>query len=192
MPIKANAKRAIHLFIYAGDFSTSRRIMNAAFTIVEELGERKSYNFVIICSIEDDTTAVLHQRIPCNSIMLILIGLGISYKLKTLTLNLNICLVCVIHINRQGQIRGSAGPEQVANNVVRLTRDKNEVDEWRRNVTAMTVEKCRLSGKTGPACWVYYNSMTGRLEEITDRDLINQYESGGSIAGHEFAAYDSS
>lgn len=115
----------------------------------------------------------------------------ISTKLKTLTLNLNICLVCVIHINRQGQIRGSAGPEQVANNVVRLSRDKNEVDEWRRNVTAMTVEKCRLSGKTGPACWVYYNSMTGRLEEIKDRDLINQYEQGGSIAGHEFSAYDS-
>ena len=114
----------------------------------------------------------------------------ISTKLKTLTLNLNICLICVIHINRQGQIRGSAGPEQVANNVVRLSRDKKEVDEWRRNVTAMTVEKCRLSGKTGPACWVYYNPMTGRLEEITDRALIEKYEQGGSMAGHEFEAFN--
>ena len=114
----------------------------------------------------------------------------ISTKLKTLTLNLNICLVAVIHINRQGQVRGSAGPEQVSNNVVRLVRDKNDVDDWRRNVTAMFVEKCRLSGRTGPAAWVYYNSMNGRLEEITDRELIEQYERGGSLAGHEFAAYD--
>lgn len=114
----------------------------------------------------------------------------ISTKLKTLTMNLNICLVCVIHINRQGLARGSAGPEQVANNVVRLVRDKNEVDEWRRNITVMIVEKCRLSGRTGPAAWVYYNSMTGRLEEITDRELIDQFERGGSLAGHEFAVYD--
>src|SRR3546814_9545774 len=38
----------------------------------------------------------------------------ISTKIKTLTMNLDIAVFCVIHVNRQGQVRGSAGPEQVA------------------------------------------------------------------------------
>jgi twinkle protein len=103
----------------------------------------------------------------------------LSTKLKTLTMNLGISCVCVIHINRQGQVRGSAGPEQVSNNVIRLERDKKDADEWRRNVTKLTVEKCRLSGKTGPVAWVYYDATTGRLQELT-QDPINVYQEGGT------------
>jgi twinkle protein len=109
----------------------------------------------------------------------------ISTKLKTLTMNLNICVIAVIHINRQGQVRGSAGPEQVSNNVIRLERDKREKDEWRRNVTRIFVEKCRLSGRTGPAAWVWYNPITGRLQEM-DSEEIERFESGGGDVGHEF------
>lgn len=109
----------------------------------------------------------------------------ISTKLKTLTMNLNICVVAVIHINRQGQVRGSAGPEQVSNNVIRLERDKREKDEWRRNVTRLFVEKCRLTGRTGPAAWVWYNPITGRLQEM-DSDEIARFEAGENMVGHEF------
>lgn len=114
----------------------------------------------------------------------------ISTKLKTLIMNLGIHAVCVIHINRQGQARGSAGPEQIANTVIRLERDKKDPDDWRRNVTTLVVEKCRLTGRTGIACYLYYNEMTHRLEELTDIDLIKAYEAGGSLAGHEFHQYD--
>ena len=114
----------------------------------------------------------------------------ISTKLKTLVMNLNIHAVCVIHVNRQGQARGSAGPEQIANTIIRLDRDKKDPDDWRRNVTTVVVEKCRLTGRTGIACYLFYNDMTHRLEEITDRELIDAFERGGSIAGHEFAAYE--
>jgi twinkle protein len=113
----------------------------------------------------------------------------ISTKLKVLTMNLQIAVVAVIHINRQGQVRGSAGPEQVSNNVIRLERDKKELDEWRRNVTRMEVEKCRLSGRTGPACWVYYDPETGRLQELS-KELIDKFEQGGSEAGNEFEMYN--
>lgn len=109
----------------------------------------------------------------------------ISTKLKTLTMNLGICVICVMHINRQGQARGSAGPEQVSNNVIRLERDKKEANAWRRNVTQVIVEKCRLSGRTGPACYVFYNEITNRLEELND-EMVQVYEAGGSNAGHEF------
>jgi twinkle protein len=109
----------------------------------------------------------------------------ISTKLKTLTMNLNICVICVMHINRKGEARGSAGPEQVANNVIRLERDKKEPDPWRRNITKVVVEKCRLSGRTGPACYVFYNEITGRLEELPE-DQVRAYEDGEGAAGREF------
>lgn len=112
----------------------------------------------------------------------------ISTKLKTLTMNLKICVIAVIHINRQGQVRGSAGPEQVSNTVIRLTRDKKESDDWRRNITQVDVEKCRLSGRTGPACWVYYNPDTGRLTQLSP-ELVKKFQEGQTLAGDEFETY---
>lgn len=112
----------------------------------------------------------------------------ISTKLKTLTMNLNIAVICVIHINRQGQVRGSAGPEQVSNMVIRLTRDKKDANEWRRNILKVEVEKNRFCGRTGPACYLWYNEMTTGLEELS-KELIVEYEQGGSGAGHEFGSY---
>ncbi len=112
----------------------------------------------------------------------------ISTKLKVLIMNLGICCVCVMHINRKGEARGSAGPEQISNNVIRLERDKRETDEWRRNVTRIVVEKCRLSGRTGPAAWVWFNPITCRLEELS-KELADKFEQGESPAGNEFEMY---
>jgi twinkle protein len=114
----------------------------------------------------------------------------ISTKLKTLCMNLDICLICVVHVNRNGEVRGSAGPEKVANNMVRLIRDKKDPDEWRRNVTQIMVEKCRLSGRSGPAGYVWYDPDTGRLVELS-KELSEAYERGDSVAGKEFEAYGS-
>lgn len=113
----------------------------------------------------------------------------ISTKLKTMTMNLRIAIIAVIHINRQGLIRGSAGPEQVANMVIRLERDKKESSDWRRNITRLSVEKNRFCGRTGPACHLHYDGETGTLNELS-KELADEYEQGGvSSAGHEFAAY---
>ncbi len=109
----------------------------------------------------------------------------ISTKLKMLCMNLNICVIAVIHINRQGLIRGSAGPEQIANIVVKLHRDKTDPDPWRRNVTSLVVEKNRFCGRTGPACHLFYNEITGVLEEMT-KEAADIYERGGNLAGNEF------
>lgn len=112
----------------------------------------------------------------------------ISTKLKMLCMNLQICVIAVIHINRQGQVRGSAGPEQIANIVIKLHRDKTDPDAWRRNVTSLVVEKNRFCGRTGPACYLFYNEITGRLEELT-KEAGEIYEKGGSAAGNEFDIY---
>lgn len=113
----------------------------------------------------------------------------ISTKLKTLMMNLDIACICVIHVNRQGQVRGSAGPEQIANIIVRLERDKKDPDDWRRNITTLTVEKNRFCGRTGPACYLFFNEVTNRLEELSP-DLQRAYLEGGNLAGHEFDAYE--
>lgn len=112
----------------------------------------------------------------------------ISTKIKTLTMNLDISVFCVIHVNRKGEVRGSAGPEQVSNIVLRLQRDKNELNDWRRNITTISVEKNRKYGRTGVACYLYYNEMTGRLEELSP-ELSKEYEMGASHSGNEFEAY---
>jgi hypothetical protein len=49
----------------------------------------------------------------------------------------------------------------------------------------MVVEKCRLSGRTGPAAWVYYDGMTGRLVELS-KDMADAFEQGGNNTGNEF------
>ena len=108
----------------------------------------------------------------------------IATKLKTLTMELDIAVLAIIHTNRQGQIRGTAGVEQLANIVIRLERDKTDDNEWRRNVTKLTVEKNRFCGYTGPAAYLWYNKETGRLMEL-DHDMAQLYEHGGSLRDDE-------
>lgn len=103
----------------------------------------------------------------------------ISTKLKTLAMELNIAIIAVIHQNRQGQIRGTAGVEQLANIVMKLHREHLSDDPWRRNVTKITIEKNRFCGRTGPAVWLHFNEFTGRLSELTD-EQIKVYNQGGN------------
>lgn len=105
----------------------------------------------------------------------------IATKLKTLTMELDIAVIAIIHTNRQGQIRGTAGVEQLANIVIRLERDKTDADEWRRNITKVTVEKNRFCGYTGPASYLWYNKDTARLTEISHEEAL-VYEKGGKIS----------
>jgi len=104
----------------------------------------------------------------------------IATKLKTLTMELDLAVIAVIHTNRQGQIRGTAGVEQLANVVLRLERDKTDASEWRRNITKVTVEKNRFCGYTGPAAYLWYNKDTARLTELDDEE-VDLFEAGGDL-----------
>src|SRR3546814_16253031 len=56
---------------------------------------------------------------------------------------------------------------------------------WRSNITKISVEKNREYGRTGPAAYLYYNEMTGRLEEL-NAEQAYEFEHGGNGSGHEF------
>jgi twinkle protein len=103
----------------------------------------------------------------------------ISTKLKMLCVELNIAVLAVIHQNRQGQIRGTAGVEQLANIVLKLYRERLSEDPWRRNVTKLVVEKNRFCGRTGPGSLLHYNEFTGRLNELNE-EQVKIYNDGGN------------
>lgn len=109
----------------------------------------------------------------------------ISTKMKMLTMNLDINVHAVIHINRKGEVRGSAGPEQVANIIIDLQRDKKELNEWRRNCTVVSVDKNRKYGRTGPASVLHYDEISGRMVELS-KELMTVFFEGGSNTGNEF------
>lgn len=106
----------------------------------------------------------------------------ISTKLKTLCMELNIAVIAVVHQNRNGQIRGTAGVEQLANIVIKLFREKESEDAFRRNVTKVLIQKNRFCGRTGPACWLQYVPETGRLVELSKEQIL-LYEQGDNAKG---------
>jgi twinkle protein len=112
----------------------------------------------------------------------------ISTKLKMLCMEKDLAIICVIHQNRNGEIRGTAGVEQLANVVIKLEREWRDENEWRRNITRMLVDKNRFCGRTGPACYVFWNEIRNRLEEL-HKDQIQEYESGGTGAGQELGVF---
>ena len=83
-------------------------------------------------------------------------------------------------------IRGTAGVEQLANIVIKLHRDKLDLDPWRRNVTKVVVQENRFCGRTGPACYLWYNEMTGRLMELDEEEIL-KFENGEGKRDDEHA-----
>jgi twinkle protein len=99
----------------------------------------------------------------------------IATKLKMLCMELNISVIACIHMNRMGMIRSSAGPEQLANIVLKLERDLENADEKIRNTTKVMVVKNRFCGRTGPGCYLYYDDNYGRISELAMLE-IEQFE----------------
>lgn len=109
----------------------------------------------------------------------------ISTKLKMLCMELNISVIAVIHQNRNNQIRSSAGPEQICNICIKLHREMEDADEWRRNVTRVVVQYNRFCGRTGPVAWLFYQPETGRLVEMNEVDVARYEAKKPAAAGPE-------
>jgi twinkle protein len=77
-------------------------------------------------------------------------------------------------------LKGSGSINQISFNTILLSRDKMAEDEYARNSTQVQVVKCRRTGLTGSAGWLYYNGLTGRLErgekpEIREANNIEEF-----------------
>lgn len=105
-------------------------------------------------------------------------------KLRTLVQETGIGMFLVSHLRRPvgdrghergaevslSQLRGSHAIAQLSDMVLGLERDQQHEDEEVRNTTLVRVIKNRFIGLTGPACLLYYDKHTGRLEETEGKD----------------------
>lgn len=102
-------------------------------------------------------------------------------------------IIAIVHLKRKqgvsfnegGQIslndlRGSAGLEQLAHNVIGLERDQ-QADGDKACIETVRVLKCRLTGRTGLADTIRYDRETGRLLLVSPFDQPDNTE-----AMHEF------
>jgi len=75
------------------------------------------------------------------------------------------------HNVNEYDLKGSGSINQIAFNTILLSRDKMAEDEYARNSTQVQVVKCRRTGLTGSAGWLYYNALSGRLERGEKPDV---------------------
>ncbi len=67
------------------------------------------------------------------------------------------------HDVNEYDMKGSGSINQIAFNTILLSRDKMAEDEYTRNSTKVQLVKCRRTGRTGHAGWLYYEEQTGRM-----------------------------
>ena len=63
-------------------------------------------------------------------------------------------------------LKGSSSINQIAFNTILLSRDKLAADEYEKNCTFVQLVKCRRTGRTGSAGWLYYDNETARLGAV--------------------------
>lgn len=115
---------------------------------------------------------------------------SIMTKLRSLVQETGIGLFLVSHLKRPSgskghedgaqvslaDLRGSAAIAQLSDMVLGLERNQQHDDPQVRNTSTVRVLKNRFVGLTGPACYLYYDSETGRMIETSmpsgdDRNL---------------------
>ena len=67
------------------------------------------------------------------------------------------------HDVNEYDMKGSGSINQIAFNTILLSRDKLSEDDYERNCTKVQLVKCRRTGRTGHAGWLYFDIDTGRM-----------------------------
>lgn len=87
----------------------------------------------------------------------------VGSRLSALCVELNISIIGTIHLNRDGMVRGSDGPENAASVVIHLERGEDEGTGER--LTKCSVTKNRLYGFEGDCDPLVMDQTTGRMVE---------------------------
>ncbi len=90
----------------------------------------------------------------------------LSTRLEMLVKELDFALILVSHVNDDGKTRGSRNISKVADIRIDAVRDTINPDPVIRNTTTLTVSKNRFSGKTGPACELFFDTDTYTFKEL--------------------------
>jgi len=110
---------------------------------------------------------------------------SIMHNLKLLTQELGVYIGLISHLKKAPQgrsfeegyvpssddLRGSGSIKQLSNNVYAISRNQQEEDDRARNTSLLTVLKCRYTGRTGKADYLYFDEHTGRMVIGQDPDV---------------------
>ncbi len=94
----------------------------------------------------------------------------ISTRLAMLTRELDFTLLCVSHVNDQGQTRGSRNISKVADLIIYLDRDIEAETFEKRNTTNLIVKGNRFAGRSGPAGYLRFDPFTYKVRELKESD----------------------
>ena len=104
-------------------------------------------------------------------------------QLTVLAQECDICLHLVSHVSEGRSLRGSKGIAKLADAVIFLERDKHSTDPELANTTSVVVDKNRFAGDTGIACYLKYDTYTGRMVEVETPDALQLNNKGGNDYG---------
>ena len=94
-------------------------------------------------------------------------------KCLKLAKNTGVSIIIVSHMRKphakdahdvgEYDLKGSGSINQIAFNTILLSRDKMTDDDYARNCTQVQLVKCRRTGRTGVAGWLFYENHSSRL-----------------------------
>ncbi len=114
---------------------------------------------------------------------------ALMHQLKSLTVELNIAIHLVCHLKKAAgkvsfeegavpsldDLRGSGGIKQLSNNVYALSRNQQAETPSARNTAQLHVLKCRYTGDTGPADFIFFDRLTGVFVPGIDPDSVSPF-----------------
>lgn len=95
----------------------------------------------------------------------------LSTQLAKMAHDLDFTIVCVSHVNDEGQTRGSRNIAKVAHTVISISRNLMAEDEFSRNLMYVNIEKARFTGKTGPAGILRFDPDTYKLQDYDPTEI---------------------
>jgi len=101
-------------------------------------------------------------------------------KLAKLAKELEVVIFIVVHLRKDGggrsfeqgttpsldDLRGSGSLKQLSWDVIALSRNQQHPDPYCRNISKVTVLKCRFSGRTGEADYLLFDTASGRMIKV--------------------------
>jgi len=125
-------------------------------------------------------------------------------KLAKFVKEFNVVLFMVVHLRKTGNgksfeegerpslddLRGSGTLKQLSWDVIGLCRNQQHSDKATANTTETCVLKCRLTGRNGPADYLHYGDLTGRMTLVERPDDFFDSGTRGGGKGSNFGKGD--
>lgn len=124
---------------------------------------------------------------------------ALMHQLKGLTIELGIAIHLVCHLKKAtgnvsfeegavpslDDLRGSGGIKQLSNNVYAISRNQQAETETQRNTAQVHILKCRYTGDTGAADFIFFDKLTGTFIPGNDPDGPQFVDQTDEFAGSQ-------